>query len=80
MQLPVIDGALAKTATNIAQEASVTIGGKSAQVLYAGAAPGLVEGVVQINAVVPAGVAANAAITVTIGGVTSPAGVTVAVR
>jgi len=58
------------------------IGGVPAQVLYAGEAPGLIVGVLQINAVVPAGSAAGAAvpIEITINGVTSPAGVTVAIQ
>ncbi|MGI8991359.1 MAG: BACON domain-containing protein [Bryobacteraceae bacterium] len=46
---------------------SVTIGGQAAQVTYAGSAPGLVAGVLQVNAIVPAGVQAspaNVAITV----------------
>ena len=34
---------------------SVTIGGQPAEVLYAGSAPGLVAGVIQINARVPEG-------------------------
>ena len=56
-------------------------GGIPANVLYSGSAPGIVEGVVQVNAVVPAGVkAGNAQVQVTVGGVTSPAGVTVAVK
>jgi uncharacterized protein (TIGR03437 family) len=38
---------------------SVTIGGLTAQIEYAGEAPGLVSGVLQVNAVVPAGVAAG---------------------
>jgi len=38
---------------------SLTIGGQAAQVAYAGAAPGQVFGVLQVNAVVPAGLAAG---------------------
>jgi len=38
---------------------SVRIGGRSAQVLYAGAAPGLVSGVVQVNVTLPPGLAAG---------------------
>jgi uncharacterized protein (TIGR03437 family) len=36
---------------------SVTIGGLTAQIEYAGEAPGLVSGVLQVNAVIPAGIA-----------------------
>jgi uncharacterized protein (TIGR03437 family) len=43
---------------------SVTIGGQAATVTYQGAAPGLVAGVMQINAQVPAGVAPGAAVPV----------------
>jgi uncharacterized protein (TIGR03437 family) len=44
--------------TGLAKEfgANVLIGGRTAQVLYADQAPGLIEGAVQINAVVPANV------------------------
>lgn len=61
--------------------ASVTIGGQTAQVLYAGGAPGLVAGVLQVNAVVPA--AANsgaAAIVLTVGGVSSQKGAQIWVK
>lgn len=61
---------------------SVTIGGVSCELNYAGAAPGLVSGVVQINAQVPAGVTPgpNVPVEVTIGGLTSQTGVTLAIR
>jgi uncharacterized protein (TIGR03437 family) len=54
----------------------------SAKVLYAGGAPGLVSGVAQINVQVPAGTAAGGsiAVVVTVGGKSSTADVTVAVR
>ena len=64
----VADGAIVSavslpvTATPI----SVTIGGQTATVSYQGAAPGLVAGVVQINAQVPANVTPGAAVPVTI--------------
>lgn len=58
----------------------LTIGGVEAQITYAGAAPGLVACVLQINAVVPAGVAeGNAAIVLRIGGRESQTGVTLAI-
>lgn len=61
---------------------AVTIGGVAAEVLYAGSAPGLVSGLVQVNARVPATVAVgnSVPVVVTIGGVASQAGVTMAVR
>jgi len=61
---------------------SVTIGGLSAHVLYAGGAPGLIAGVLQVNARIPESVATGAAVSVslTVGQATSQAGVTLAVR
>ncbi len=60
---------------------TVTVGGQNAEVLYAGAAPGLVAGVIQLNVRIPAGTASGAApVVVTVGSKTSPAGVTVAVQ
>jgi uncharacterized protein (TIGR03437 family) len=60
---------------------SVTIGGQPAEVLYYGAAPALVSGVLQINARIPAGIASGAAeAIVTVGSFSSPAGLTVSVK
>ncbi len=60
---------------------SVTIGGVAAEVLYAGAAPSLVAGVMQVNARIPAGVATgDQQVVVTVGGASSQAGLTVAVK
>jgi len=61
---------------------TVQIGGQAATVSYAGNAPGLVEGTLQINAVVPMSVAPGNAVPVSfaVGGASSPAGVTIAVR
>jgi uncharacterized protein (TIGR03437 family) len=60
---------------------SVSIAGHDAQVLYTGAAPGLVAGLMQINVVVPDGVTGDALpIVVMVGRNASPAGVTIAVR
>jgi uncharacterized protein (TIGR03437 family) len=61
---------------------SVTIGGKNAEVLYAGAAPGFVAGVLQINAQLAADVAPslNVPVEVKIGDQTSRSGVTLAIR
>jgi uncharacterized protein (TIGR03437 family) len=61
---------------------TVTIDNKPAQVLYAGAAPGMVAGVMQINAVVPAnaGQAPFDQVAVTIGGYTSPTAITLVVQ
>jgi len=61
---------------------SVRIGGQPAAVHYAGAAPGLVAGVMQINVQVPDGVAAGPAVPIqlVIGSTTSPSGVTIAIQ
>ena len=58
------------------------IGGVSAPVLYAGAAPGLVAGLVQVNVRVPSNVTSGNAVPVLlrVGSLESPAGVTMAVR
>ena len=60
---------------------AVRIGGLTAEVLYAGAAPGLVAGVFQVNARVPAEApSGNVPVVVTVGGVSSQAELTVAVQ
>uniref|UniRef100_Q01Z27 BACON domain-containing protein n=1 Tax=Solibacter usitatus (strain Ellin6076) TaxID=234267 RepID=Q01Z27_SOLUE len=77
------DGSLAQAPFGrLSQPYSVRIGGLPAAVAYAGAAPGIIQGVIQINAVVPIGIAPSATVPldITIAGVTSPAGVTLAVR
>ncbi|HTW66321.1 MAG TPA: hypothetical protein VME17_16980 [Bryobacteraceae bacterium] len=78
-----VDGMLASTllATPEAR-VSVTIGGLPCQVNYAGAAPGFVSGLLQINAQVPAGVTPGPGVPVqiTAGSVASPLNITVAVQ
>lgn len=61
---------------------SVRIGGIEATVLYAGAAPGLVAGVMQVNVVVPEGVTPSDTVPVIlkVGDRISQPGITVAVR
>jgi uncharacterized protein (TIGR03437 family) len=61
---------------------SVDIGGQPAAVQYVGAAPGMMPGVLQINAQISPTVAAGPSVPVhiTIGGVPSQDGVTLAVR
>jgi uncharacterized protein (TIGR03437 family) len=60
---------------------TVTIGGVNAPVQFAGAVPGAVAGLTQINVQVPAGLSTSLAlpVVVTIGNFTSTSGVTVAV-
>ncbi|MDQ6677961.1 MAG: hypothetical protein M3Z09_11755, partial [Acidobacteriota bacterium] len=61
---------------------SVTVGGQPATVSYAGSAPGLVSGVMQLNVIVPAGVASGAAVPVivTVGSASSQQNVTAAIQ
>jgi uncharacterized protein (TIGR03437 family) len=60
----------------------VQIGGQAATVSYAGNAPGLVEGAFQVNALVPITVTPGNAvpIAIAVGGTSSPAGTTIAVK
>ncbi len=80
-QTAVTDGQLAAAPYPLAQtQVRVTIGGQSGEILYAGAAPGLVLGVFQINVRVPHGIeAGDSPVTLGAGGVNSQAGVTVRV-
>ena len=59
-----------------------SISGENAEVLYAGAAPGEPSGVLQVNAQIPADVprGTNVAVVITVGSVSSQAGVTVAIK
>jgi len=63
------------------QTVTVSIGGQSAQVLYAGSAGDAVAGLLQVNAIVPLGIAPGTALPMTIViGPSSQAGVTMAVQ
>jgi len=64
------------------RQVRVLIGGIDAQILYAGGAPGLVAGVLQVNARIPDGVAPGNAVPVSlvIGELNSQSGVTLAVN
>jgi uncharacterized protein (TIGR03437 family) len=61
---------------------TVDIGGQPAKVSYAGAAPGMMPGVLQVNAEIPASVQPGNSVPVhvTVGGVASQDGVTLAVN
>ncbi len=60
---------------------TVTIGGQTAVVQYAGSAPGDVAGVLQLNVTIPANITPGAVpVTVQIGSVTSQSNVTIAVQ
>jgi len=78
---PGSDGVIATSTANVKAPVSVLIAGRTAQLLYAGSAPGNVNGFCQINAVIPADLpyGGNLPITIQIGGVPTQTGVTVAV-
>jgi uncharacterized protein (TIGR03437 family) len=65
-------------------QVTVTIGGKQAQVAYAGAAPGFVAGVLQLNVRVPDDLAVSGVtvvpVVVTVGAASSQPNVTLAVQ
>ncbi len=81
---PVASGALATVADNVAAVYSVLINGvavPATNVLYAGLSPGSISGLYQVNLRVPAGTPdGNIPITISVGGVTSPAGTTLPVK
>ena len=60
---------------------SLTIGGKSAQVTYAGSSPGQLSGVLQVEAVVPSGAGAGAVpVVLTVGAASSQATATISLQ
>src|ERR1035437_4984882 len=75
------DGNIATSTANVALPVTVVIAGRTAQLLYAGAAPGNVNGFAQINVVIPADLqyGGNLPLVVKIGGVASQSAVTLAV-
>ncbi len=79
---PGVDGALSNgMLPQPVLSVSVTIGGQLAAVQYAGAAPGEVAGVMQVNCVVPMSAGTgNLDVVLTVGTSQSPPGVTVAVQ
>jgi uncharacterized protein (TIGR03437 family) len=80
---PGITGSITKGAGNTPLlSVTVSIGGIGAPVAYAGAAPGEVAGLLQVNASIPLNAPAGPAvpIVITIGDAMSPPGVTIAVR
>jgi uncharacterized protein (TIGR03437 family) len=82
---PVLDGSVTPTTLPLPAPllpVTVQIGGRSAQVLYAGPAPGFVAGVLQVNVRIAEDFPSGAAVPVviTVGGNASQAGLTLAVR
>jgi uncharacterized protein (TIGR03437 family) len=76
------DGMLATGAAQHPLPVTATVGGQSAQVLYAGPSPGLIWGVTQVNLIVPAAVTPGNAVplAITVGGVQSQPNVTLTVN
>jgi uncharacterized protein (TIGR03437 family) len=81
---PGVDGRVTGTPlpTAAAANCAATMGGQPAPTNFCGEAPGFTAGVMQVNALVPESVTPGNAVpvTITIGGVTSQAGVTLAVK
>lgn len=83
MSAPLNDGQVVENSSYVSVlPVVVTIGGVAAQVLYSGAAPGLVAGVLQVNSVVPQNVTPGDSVSIglTVGTFSSPSGVVLAVR
>ena len=78
-----VDGKLAPAKAPLPKpiaNVTATIGGQPAQVTYYGAAPGEVEGLMQVNVQIPSGVQpGDAPVVISAGGASSPAGVTLAI-
>jgi endo-1,4-beta-xylanase len=76
------DGALiADTSTKPVATVTVQIGGQNADVQYEGGAPGLTNGLLQVNVVIPGGLSSGAQpVVLKVGGKASTAAVTVAVQ
>jgi len=76
-----VDGAMAAGAVFDSPLPTATVGGERAQVLYAGPSPGSVWGLTQVDVSIPADLPLSGVLplTITYGGVTSQADVTIAV-
>ena len=81
-QPPIQDGVLTgANVSTVVLPVTAQVDGVTAQVLYAGTAPGIVAGVMQVNVMIPSGTrSGNVPITISVNGVASQNGVTVAVR
>ena len=76
-----ITGGVANSAENSLLPVTVTIDGQNAVVTYQGSAPDEVSGLLQVNAVIPAGASSGSdSLTLTINGQKSQPGVTIAVK
>jgi uncharacterized protein (TIGR03437 family) len=74
------DGALAPAAGNQTLPVKATIGNVTATTVYAGPAPGEVNGVMQVNLTVPTGLTGAQPLILIVGGVPSQNGITVAIK
>jgi uncharacterized protein (TIGR03437 family) len=80
---PGLDGRISNTPLpQVSATCAVSIGGQTATFNYCGEAPGATAGLLQVNALIPESVTPGSAVpvTITIGGVSSQASVTVAVK
>jgi uncharacterized protein (TIGR03437 family) len=79
---PAIDGEPATSIATTLLPVTATVGGIAAEVTYAGAAPGLIAGAVQINVHIPKATAPDLStpISLSIGSASTPAGVTVSIQ
>lgn len=79
---PGVDGQITGAVSTPILPVSLQIGGLDAEVLYAGTAPGLVAGVLQVNVRIPLAAASGFSVPVvlTVGQTSGPAGVTLAVQ
>ena len=76
------DGQIARVLATTPNPVTATIDGVPAQVLYAGAAPNLINGTVQVNVQIPPGAQTNPAapLNLVMGSFATPPGVTVAIQ
>jgi trimeric autotransporter adhesin len=76
-----VTGQIAVTLNHPVLPVTATVNGIAAQIQYAGSAPDLVYGVMQVNVQIPANAAAgNLPIVIAVGATNTQAGVTVAVQ
>jgi uncharacterized protein (TIGR03437 family) len=83
MQQPQVDGVLGGPPwIQLAQPVTARLGNAPAQVMYAGNSSGIIVGALQINVIVPLAAPSGPAVPLilTVGGVSSPTGVTVAIE
>jgi uncharacterized protein (TIGR03437 family) len=79
---PGVEGTVSSTLAVPAAAVTANIGGFPAQVIYAGAAPTLLQGVLQVNAIIPPNVVpgSQVPVTITIARVASQPYINIAVR